>query len=309
MYSTIYELNNVFRNYASNRLQTVKITEFYPQIGLADVRIPVDEDDNAVHQCFAELCNRNINLINRQINLIKGPMKEVLTIEQYKAIFESFIGQIRVLCPYMNITHDDIDQMYRIWSQIVSHYNISGVVNTTSITDNISISDLKNAWVPEFDIGTSLSRRQFIEAIHRFIPEFSDSVLMNDALYAYAKMYIMSNNNNSIFNMQYTTDNIVNYVTSLLPNVKKEELLNIIESPLNISIIPQYYTNMMKTGCDYNAAKALLCYHSLVFNDTYNKVRKSFGIDTVQGSFRFTLPISMYLPTKELFGDKVAPII
>lgn len=289
MYICISELHNV--NVVGNNF---RITEYYPVVNNGVITIPVEQ--NKLHPCFTEMYNRNIQLVQSgHMVPTPGKVDVSLSLEEYRTGLEELLNNIVSLYPDMNIYVDNIEKMYSIWIQSGLTYCISGVMNITTHAGDIDMTNFKEFWIPEFDIGTKISKQQFLSSVKRFVPEFTSSVLMSDALYKFATEYIMDDDASIIFNANYSTEEMTNFITGLLPDMTAEKLLNIINARVDVNLLYDYYDYMGRLNFAPAVAKALLYYHANVVNATRTKVRTSFGLPDNNIDMVLTLPASAYL--------------
>jgi hypothetical protein len=289
MYISITELHNV--NVVGNNF---RITEYYPVVSNGVITVPVEQD--RIHPCFIEVYNRNAQLVQLgHMVPMPGKIDASLSLEEYRAGLEELLNNIVYLYPDMNIYVDNIEKMYSMWIQSGLTYCISGILNVTTHAGDIYMSNFKEFWIPEFDIGTRISKQQFLNSVKRFIPEITSSVLMSDALYKFATEYIMDDDASIIFNANYSTEEMTNFITGLLPNMTAEKLLNIINSRIDVNLLYDYYDHMGRLNFAPAVAKALLYYHANVINATRTKVRTSFGLPENNIDMVLTLPADAYL--------------
>lgn len=301
MYVTVNELSTILSQY-SNDMLNVRIAEYYPMLlGNNDTRIPLDID-TSIYPSLIDTYNRNINYVKQgYVKLSNQLVTNNLEFRQYEAALYKMTDYISKCYPNIKFVLDDTKKMYKVWVETTSKYSISGIMNIGNTTVDIYTSDLKDIWIPELNIDAVLTKYQFMSSIYRFIPEFTRGILVSDALYNYYKNFIVDKSlKRSKFNLMYDTNTIVNFVSNMLPNIKKTDLVRLIESPMDINgELSQYYDAMINNGIDYGVAKVLLLYHKLVYEDTYNKVRASFNINGITNSgFSVTLPMSMYLESE-----------
>lgn len=302
MYITVNEIESVLSNYNITGSKIV-ITEYFPCYSDMIVRVPI-EDDGRVHPSFTELYNRNYILTqNGRMIPSRAKIGYDIGIDGYEVALKKAVANIKLNFPNINIETEDISRMYSLWVKTGTKYQITGIMNVNNDKENIIMSNFKDFWIPEFDIGVRLSKTQFITIVKKFIPELSRNILMADALYKYAVDNIMHNDSSIIYNAVYNPEEIIGYITQIvnsrdLANAGesiKERLLNIIESPINIDSLRYYYTIMGQQGFDPRVAKALLTYHESVFAQTRLKVRSSFGLPDDTTDWMLVLPIDMYL--------------
>lgn len=289
MYICISELHNV--NVVGNNF---RITEYYPVVNNGVITIPVEQ--NKIHPCFTDLYNRKAQLVQSgHMVPTPGKVDVSLSLEEYRTGLEELLNNIVSLYPDMNIYVDNIEKMYSIWIQSGLTYCISGIMNITTHAGDIDMTNFKEFWIPEFDIGTKISKQQFLSSVKRFVPEFTSSVLMSDALYKFATEYIMDDDASIIFNANYSTEEMTNFITGLLPDMTAEKLLNIINARVDVNLLYDYYDYMGRLNFAPAVAKALLYYHANVVNATRTKVRTSFGLPNDNIDMVLTLPASAYL--------------
>lgn len=289
MYITIPELHN--SNVVGN---SFRVTEYYPAVNNGVITVPVEHD--RIHPCFIDVYNRNAQLVQMgHMAIMPGKINASLSLEEYRTGLEELLSNIVSLYPEMNIFVDNIERMYSMWIQSGLTYCISGILNVTTSVGDIEMTNFKEFWIPEFDIGTKISKQQFINSVKRFIPEFTSSVLMSDALYKFATEYIMNDDASIIFNANYSVEGMTNFITGLLPDMTAERLLNIINSRVDVNLLYDYYDYMGRLNFAPAVAKALLYYHANVINATRTKVRTSFGLLENAIDMTLTLPANAYL--------------
>ena len=308
MYISLNELNNVI---VTNGIKPITIKEWYPQINPGDTRIPIS-DKNEIHYSMSKLCARNDAFIKSgNIKLVVGPLGMSMDFDNYKRTLDELLSYLNARFPNVSITADDAKSMYTIWKNTTSKYAVSGILNITNKPMDLTIDTLANIWVPEISSGYAIPDYQVMSALHKFVPELTDSIVINDYIVNYMNTYLCNPAATAFLSVgHYDIDAMSNFVSQLLPNVKKETLDSILEKPVDPSVLPEYYMTMMRSGYDYNMAKALLSYHRLVIKDTEIKVRESVGLRmAVDPTINITLPSSIFRDVFDVNNSDVISFI
>lgn len=285
-FTEIYRSDIVGKNF--------RITEYYPIIQSNRFTVPVE--GNSIHPCFTDMYNRNQRLIQTGTLVpASGKIGASISLEEYKESLTKLLNHVSISIPDINIQVDNIERMYSMWIQAGLTYCISGMFNITTHAGELDMTKVKEFWIPEFDIGIKIGKQQFLNAVKRFVPEFSSSILACDALYKFATDFIMEDNSSLIFNAQYSTQEMTNFITGLLPNINAEKLFNVINSRLDVNQLYEYYDYMSKLSYAPAVAKALLYYHNSIIQATTKKVRASFGLPETPVNMVLTLPLDAYL--------------
>lgn len=300
MYIALNEAVDIFRQAVPNGNGKIHITEFFPFMN-NDIIVRMPIEGNSVHPSFIDIYNRLINYVQSgYARLTNDKIGSDIGIDNYKKLLNELLDNLKRAFPAINIESDDPDKMYSIWVKTGIKYNITGIINVTSYMNSVTVSNLNNLWIPELDIGSTLSKYQLINVIRGFVPEFNTSVLMCDALYDYVKNNIMGNDPtiffDSVYSIAYMSQFITSIVSETLPNITRDQLVAVVEAPLNINTIKPYYIAMQQRGLFPNTAKALLLYHNSLVKDTEMKVRATFGLAGIDTSnISLVLPTEMYL--------------
>ena len=295
MYITLNEINSTLSGVGGR----IRITEYYPPIYNSITRIPAD--GQYVHPAFSDLYARNTAQFQMgQLQVYSGNLDISMELADYTKYLNEYINYIRASFPHISIECDDVTRMYNIWRKAEEKYNISNILNITSRSNDIVITNLKNLWLPELDIGNKINKTQFFSALTYFVPELNSCILMLDSLYEYAKENIMGNDPTIFFELDYTVEGVSNFITAVVkethPNLTNEQLISIVDSPLNIDNMKAYYVAMGHRGFNVYVSKALLAYHADILKATEHKVRNTFGligVDTTDVSL--VPPTEMYL--------------
>lgn len=296
MYITLNEINSTLSGIGGN----IRITEYYPPVYSNISRIPADGKN--IHPAFSVLYARNIAQFQMgQLQISSDNIKANMTLTDYTKYLNECINYIKTNFPYFNIECDDVNRMYNIWIKAGEKYNISNIINVTTNFSDIVITNLKNLWIPELDIGNKINKTQFVSALRHFVPELSTCILMLDALYEYAKENIMGSDPTILFESIYTIDDMSKFITTIVkethPNINAEYLASVVNTTLNVENMKEYYIAMVARGFHLNIAKALLSYHADMIKATEYKVRNVFGLIGVD-----TTDISLVPPT-EMYLD------
>lgn len=300
MYIALSESITIFRQSVPNENGKIRITEFFPFMN-NDMLIRMPVEGNSIHPSFIDMYSRVINYVQSgYVRLTNDKIGSDIGIDNYKKLLNELLNDLKRLFPAINIESDDPDKMYSIWVKTGIKYNITGIINVTSFMNSVAMSNLNNLWIPELDIGSTLSKYQLINTIRGFVPELNTSVLMCDALYDYVKNNIMGNDPTIFFDSIYSAASMSQFITSIvsetLPDITRDQLVAVIEAPLNVNVIKPYYLAMQQRGLQPNIAKALLPYHNSLVKDTEMKVRTTFGLAGIDTSdISLVLPTEMYL--------------
>lgn len=307
MYITFNEINSTLSGVVGGR---IRIVEYYPPIYNSITRIPAD--GQYIHPAFSELYARNIAQFQMgQLQVYSGNLDVSIELDEYTKYLNECINYIRASFPQLSIECDDVTRMYNIWLKTEEKYNISNILNVTTKSNDIVITNLKNLWIPELDIGNKINKTQFVSSLKHFVPELNTCILMLDSLYEYAKENIMGNDPTILFESDYTVEGVSNFITSVVkethPNLTNEQLVAVVNSPLNVDNMKAYYIAMGQRGFDVHVSKALLAYHTDILKATEYKVRNTLGLIGVDTKgLSLVPPTEMYLDAE---GSKKTSVV
>lgn len=301
-----HDLENALVNIANNPQSfgtMVTITEYFPGVDTKTPTsakysvIPTDMQTNQIDPSFMYLYTRYQAMI-RPENISQRPdPTDLLDYETYEKYFNISIEYLRQRFPMLTFDYSSISTLYKHYESAQRKRKIMGVMNISVETLVTLGNDLNRIFLPELSFSKIPNYQTFYCALHRFLPDFTDSLVVNQYVYL---EYLASKGVNDIYDNENISNQLIGVNMSLvemsnwiaqyagnpLADLLKAEISDVNNTH---PMFNSYYAYMFSIGVNMINAKALLNYHPNMINETIIKVRSSLKLDAPENGVLLTV--------------------